>query len=916
MKNRTLPLSVLVLLSLFIFSKVQAQEQCITLPEPFTVEPTGINMTLMLLPAFIQSLPVSTDSSYLVAITQSGLVVGGTSVASDNLLDGQTSLAVWGDDIFTTESDGAIEGELIILQLVDGLDLYDVIPVFSLPHNFVYTTNGVFAGTNSEVELNCTFNPEIGCMVDTACNYNPSANTQGECVYANDLCEICENGQIVDNDVDADGVCDADEIEGCQDETACNYNPEATDPPIIIPGATNNPMECVYTDGVCETCVDAVIVDNDTDGDAVCDANEIEGCLDETACNYNAATTDLVTCTYVDAICDSCVNGEIVDNDSDNDGVCDTDEIVGCQDISACNYNAAATDSTTCIYVDGFCETCSGVTDGTGTIIDNDADDDGVCDIDELEGCTDELACNYDARPTTDTENSLCIYSMDLDACATCSGEIDGTGVIVDNDSDDDGVCNDDEVVGCQDELACNFMELATDSASCNYTDGICESCVNGEIVDNDYDNDGVCNEFETEGCTNLIACNYNDAATDDDSSCEFAVTFYDCLGVCLNDFDGDGVCDPLEVLGCTDDAFMEYNLLATEDNGSCSILIVEGCTDATACNYNSAAINGDDSCLYVDDCGVCNGTNICAVFVEIELSLIIDESLVLDLAVFEDNFEDLIESQLGLPEGAVEVLEIIVGDGLRSGVDVQVIYTITLTQEELAGTDFDSEDTTNALNQISENSNTLASGEGNIFVDLEFVNGCQDSLACNYNERANIDLPCIYVTDCYVCSGENDGSGYLVYSDTDSDGVCDELEIDGCDDLAACNHDSTATEDDGSCTYAEDYYNCSGGCLSDSDGDGVCDELEVGVEEFVEIPMTLYPNPTQDFININFESNLSDVQLEVLNSIGDIVLSKTVVRTTANNSIQVDVSEMPDGLYLLKATLDGEPYILPWIKK
>ena len=34
-----------------------------------------------------------------------------------------------------------------------------------------------------------------------------------------------------------------------------------------------------------------------------------------------------------------------------------------------------------------------------------------------------------------------CTYSTDLDACASCSGETDGTGVIVDNDADDDTVC-------------------------------------------------------------------------------------------------------------------------------------------------------------------------------------------------------------------------------------------------------------------------------------------------------------------------------------------------------------------------------------------------------------------------------------------------------------------------------------------
>ena len=44
---------------------------------------------------------------------------------------------------------------------------------------------------------------------------------------------------------------------------------------------------------------------------------------------------------------------------------------------------------------------------------------------------------------------------------------------------------------------------------------------------------------------------------------------------------------------------------------------------------------------------------------------------------------------------------------------------------------------------------------------------------------------------------------------------------------MDACNF-SDATDDDGSCEYAAEYYDCEGNCLNDMDGDGVCDELEV----------------------------------------------------------------------------------------
>jgi hypothetical protein len=116
----------------------------------------------------------------------------------------------------------------------------------------------------------------------------------------------------------------------------------------------------------------------------------ISGCMDESACNYNpVATEDDGSCEYaVDYYdCDDyCLN------DSDTDGVCDELEIVGCgEEPMACNYHANATEEGACIYANlQLCENCSGETDGTGTIINHDADEDGIC-----EGCTDAAAMNY-----------------------------------------------------------------------------------------------------------------------------------------------------------------------------------------------------------------------------------------------------------------------------------------------------------------------------------------------------------------------------------------------------------------------------------------------------------------------------------------------------------------------------------------
>ncbi len=77
---------------------------------------------------------------------------------------------------------------------------------------------------------------------------------------------------------------------------------------------------------------------------------------------------------------------------------------------------------------------------------------------------------------------------------------------------------------------------LATDTAADGYDcDGNCLA---------DADGDGVCDEFEVAGCQDDMACNYDAEATDDDGSCEYAADGYDCDGNCLADADGDGVCD------------------------------------------------------------------------------------------------------------------------------------------------------------------------------------------------------------------------------------------------------------------------------------------------------------------------------------------------------------------------------------
>ena len=669
-----------------------------------------------------------------------------------------------------------------------------------------------------------------------ACNYNSSAtDSDDSCVFATG-CETCSgetdgSGTVVDNDSDDDGVCDADEIAGCQDATACNYNSNATD----------DDSSCVFATG-CETCSGetdgtGTVVDNDSDDDGVCDADEIAGCQDANACNYNAsATDDDGSCVLLDGICETCSEDglSVVDNDADDDGVCDADEVAGCTDNTACNYDFSATDSdnSLCTYQSTYYYDADG--DGLGddsavtpvTVCpsavpegfvsnnddtcpndaENDADGDGICESDEIAGCQDATACNYNASATDD--DSSCVFAT---GCETCSGETDGTGTVVDNDSDDDGVCNEDEIAGCQDATACNYNENATDDdSSCVFATG-CETCSGetdgtGTVVDNDSDDDGVCDADEIAGCQDANACNYNASATDDDDSCVLLdgiceTCSEDGLSVVDNDADDDGVCDADEVVGCTDNTACNYDFSATDSDNSL-------CTYQSTYYYDADGDGlGDDSAVNVTVCpsAVPEG--------------------------FVSNNDDT------CPNDAENDAD---GDGICESDEIAGCQDADACNYNSSATDDDSSCVfatgCETCSGETDGSGTVVDNDSDDdgVCDADEIAGCQDATACNYNSSATdmIDS-CVFATGCETCSGETDGTGTVVDNDSDDDGVCDADEIAGCQDANACNYNASATDDDGSCVLLDGICEtCSEDGLSvvdnDSDDDGVCDADEV----------------------------------------------------------------------------------------
>ena len=198
----------------------------------------------------------------------------------------------------------------------------------------------------------------------------------------------------------------------------------------------------------------------------------------------------------------------------------------------------------------------------------------------------------------------------------------------------------------CQDNNACNYAY----EEDCVYPqvyydcNGVCLS---------DLDSDNICDELEVMGCTDGVfddgtpmACNYNPFATEDNGSCVYPGLIFDCDGsTCLNDIDGDGVCDEFEIDGCNDIDAFNYNSGATDDDGSCWYPIY-GCLDPFAGNYNPYAELNDESCLYSPweySSTDCNMT----VLIPVDVNISIDsESLLYGDwigAFYENQFGDLV---------------------------------------------------------------------------------------------------------------------------------------------------------------------------------------------------------------------------------------------------------------------------------
>ncbi len=242
--------------------------------------------------------------------------------------------------------------------------------------------------------------------------------------------------------------------------------------------------------------------------------------------------------------------------DADDDGVCDEDDV--CPNFDDNLNGTACDDGNACTINDTYVD-CECV----GTF--QDTDGDGVCDEDDMcPGFDDNLngtACD------------------DGNACTINDTYVDCECVGTFQDTDGDGVCDEDDMcpggpepgTACDDGDPCTIDDIILTDCSCAGTyqdsdgDGVC-------------DNDDVCPDFDDAligtPCDDGNICTIDDVYTAD---CVCAGTF--------EDTDGDGICD---------------------EEDSCPEL--DNALIGTACDDGNPDTEDD---LYTADC-MCIGTPIC----------------------------------------------------------------------------------------------------------------------------------------------------------------------------------------------------------------------------------------------------------------------------------------------------------------
>ena len=130
-----------------------------------------------------------------------------------------------------------------------------------------------------------------------------------------------------------------------------------------------------------------------------------------------------------------------------------------------------------------------------------------------------------------------------------------------------------------------------------------------------------------------------------------------------------------------------------------------------------------------------------------------------------------------------------------------------------------------------------------------------------------------------------------------------------GCTDPLACNYDAIANVDDGSCWYAEEYYNCDGTCINDENNNYICDEFEpsYGCTDALALNYDSLANIENE--SCFYEFNV--VFEEVTNTTNIISLYNIYTVDLVLGEIEIAIGDLVGVFYILDGALVSGGYVV-----
>ena len=311
------------------------------------------------------------------------------------------------------------------------------------------------------------------------------------------------------------------------------------------------------------------------------------------------------------------------------------------------------------------------------------------------------------------------------------------------------------------------------------------------------------------------------------------------------------------------------------------SVEPVLGCTDSDACNFDASANTDDGSCTYPEENFDCDGN--CAV--ETDCNDVCGGDAVEDCAGLCGG--TAVEDACGVCDGDGSTCEY----GCVEGVEVclsldgsNLNYSSTV---DIAGFQFSHDGcVTGATGGDAETNGFTLSSSASAVLGFSFTGSVIPA-----GSGTIVVLDGDVTLDCL--------SGY-VFSDSAGEALIVDFPvvfIDGCTDMAACNYDMDANNDDGSCLYPEENFDCDGNCIVDIDcngecgGNGVIDECGVcdgeGVSCTVGLSLTLDEESGHMLVHMANPMDVAGFQFEVSN----IVINSASGGSSADNGFTVSTS-------------------------